>query len=111
MNRKCIDKMSDIDRFPCCESSAFPFRQDVFDFCLPESISALYETPREFFIPGVAGPKFQITERTNTSTVTQVKALVVECDSNQSFSHSFHEMENFVTTIQVRHFITINDSM
>lgn len=100
MNRKCKDSMSDIDRFPCCEASTFPFAQDVFDLCLTESISALYETPREFFIPGVAGPKFQIVERTNTSIVTQVKALVVECDSNQSFSHSFNEMDNFVTTVQ-----------
>lgn len=100
MTRKCKDSMSDIDRFPCCETSAFPFSQDVFDYCLPESISALYETPREIFIPGVAGPKFQIIDRTNTSIVTSVKALVIECDSNQSFSHSFHEIETFVSTIQ-----------
>lgn len=92
--------MSNIDRFPCCEASTFPFSPDIFDYCLPESISALYETPREFFIPGVAGPKFQIVDRTNTSIVTHVKALVVECDSNQSFSHSFDEMKRFVTTVQ-----------
>lgn len=100
MARKCKDSMSDKDRFPCCESSTFPFSSDVFDYCLPESISALYETPREFFLPGVAGPKFQIVERTNTSIMTNVKALVVECDSNQSFSHSFHEIDRFVTTVQ-----------
>lgn len=97
MARKCKDSMSDIDRFPCCEASTFPYSPDVFDYCLPESISALYETPREFFIPGVAGPKFQIVEKTNTSIV---KALVIECDSNQSFSHSFHEIERFVTTVE-----------
>lgn len=100
MARKCKDNMSDIDRFPCCEASTFPYAQDIFDYCLPESISALYETPREFFIPGVAGPKFQIVERTNTSIVTNVKALVVECDSNQSFSHSFGEIDKFVTSVQ-----------
>ncbi|CRK88732.1 CLUMA_CG002637, isoform A [Clunio marinus] len=100
MARKCKDSMSDIDRFPCCEASTFPFSPEIFDYCLPESISALYETPREYFIPGVAGPKFQIVNRTTTSIVTQVKALVVECDSNQSFSHSFNEIENFVSTVQ-----------
>lgn len=100
MARKCKDSMSDIDRTPCCESTSFPYPPDVFEFCLPESIFALYETPREFFIPGVAGPKFQITERTNTSIITQVKALVVECDSNQSFSHSYSEMEEFVNKVQ-----------
>lgn len=100
MARKCKDNMSDIDRFPCCEASTFPYTPDIFDYCLPESISALYETPRQFFIPGVAGPKFQIVERTNTSIVTHVKALVVECDSNQSFSHSFNEIDRFVTTVQ-----------
>lgn len=100
MARKCKDSMSDIDRFPCCEASTFPFAPDVFDYCLPESIHALYETPREFFIPGVAGPKFQIVDRTNTTFLTNVKALVVESDSNQSFSHSYNEMERFVWTVQ-----------
>lgn len=100
MARKCIDNMSGIDRFPCCEASAFPYSPDIFEYCLPESISALYETPREIFMPGVAGPKFQVVNRTNSSIVTQVKAMVVECDSNQSFSHSFHEMDNFVSTVQ-----------
>lgn len=100
MARKCHDDMSKIDRSPCCESSTFPFSPDVFDYCLPESIFALYETPREYFLPGVAGPKFQIIERTNTSIITQVKALVVECDSNQAFSHSFQVMDKFVTSVQ-----------
>lgn len=100
MARKCKDSMSDIDRFPCCEASTFPFSSDVFDFCLPESISSLYETPREIFIPGVAGPKFQIVGRTNTSIVTRVRALVVESDSNQSFSHSFDEISKFVNSVQ-----------
>lgn len=100
MARKCKDSMSDIDRSPCCESTPFPYPPDVFEFCLPESIFALYETPREFFIPGVAGPKFQIVEKTNASIITQVKALVVECDSNQSFSHSHSEIEEFVNKVQ-----------
>lgn len=100
MARKCYDPMANINRFPCCEESSFPYSADVFDHCLQQSISALYDTPQEFFIPGVAGPKFQIVERTNNSIVTRVKALVVECDSNQSFSHSFQEMEKFVTSVQ-----------
>jgi protein dispatched 1 len=100
MARKCHDDMSGNDRSPCCESSTFPFSQEVFDYCLQDSIFELYKTPREFFIPGVAGPKFQIIERTNTTIVTQVKALVVECDSNQTFSHSFQEMDKFVTSVQ-----------
>lgn len=100
MARKCKDSMSDIDRTPCCESTSFPYPPDIFDYCLPESIYALYETPREFFIPGVAGPKFQIVEKTNASIVTQVKVLVVEGDSNQSFSHSYNEIEDFVNKVQ-----------
>lgn len=100
MSRKCYDGMANINRSPCCEESTFPYSAEVFDICLPQIIEALYDTPREFFIPGVAGPKFQIVERTNTSIVTRVKALVVECDSNQSFSHSFQEIERFSTSVQ-----------
>lgn len=100
MERKCKDSMSQIDRTPCCEMSPFPYTSEIFDLCLPESISSLYETPHEFFIPGVAGPKFQVIERTNTSIVTRVKALVVECDSNQAFSMSYTEIDNFVETLE-----------
>jgi protein dispatched 1 len=96
---RCKDGMTGQDRFPCCEASTFPYSPEVFDYCLPEVISGLYNT-QIFFIPGVAGPKFQIVERTNTTIVTQVKAMVIECDSNQSFSHSYQEMDHFVTSVQ-----------
>jgi hypothetical protein len=109
MSRKCLDSMSDLDRTPCCEISTFPFSPEIFDYCLPESISALYATPREFFLPGVAGPKFVKTSintttglipMNNLTVVTNVKALVVESDSTQSFSMSFTEIEKFVDTVQ-----------
>lgn len=104
MGRKCIDSMSDLNRTPCCESSSFPFETEIFDLCLPESISSLYETPREFFLPGVAGPKFSRNSTTisanNQTIVTQVKALVVEFDSTQSFSMSYTEMYSFVELVQ-----------
>lgn len=51
--------MADLDRFPCCENSTRPYAPHIFDECLPHSISSLYATPREMFIPGVAGPKFR----------------------------------------------------
>lgn len=106
MARKCIDNMSDLDRTPCCENSTFPFSPEVFDYCLPESISSLYGTPREYFLPGVAGPKFErpiineTTSRHNFTLVTKVKALVVESDSTQSWTQSFTEMDKFVETVE-----------
>lgn len=51
--------MADLDRAPCCENSTRPYAPHIFDECLPHSISSLYATPREMFIPGVAGPKFR----------------------------------------------------
>lgn len=52
---RCLDEMSGINRYPCCEESTFPYSTEIFDICLPESISSLYETPREYFMPGLAG--------------------------------------------------------
>lgn len=48
---RCLDEMSGTNRYPCCEDSVFPYSAEVFDICLPESISSLYETPREYFMP------------------------------------------------------------
>ncbi|XP_039441963.1 protein dispatched [Culex pipiens pallens] len=96
MARRCNDSMGEIDRTPCCEVSPFPFAPDVFELCLPESISSLYETPREFFIPGVAGPKFA----RQSANGTVVKAVVIEFESNQVFTMSYGEIDGFVRTVE-----------
>uniref|UniRef100_A0A1Q3F822 Putative patched transmembrane receptor n=1 Tax=Culex tarsalis TaxID=7177 RepID=A0A1Q3F822_CULTA len=98
MARRCNDSMGEIDRTPCCEVSPWPFAPEVFDLCLPESISSLYETPREFFIPGVAGPKF--ARQTTAGNGTVVKAVVVEFESNQVFTMSYGEIDGFVRTVE-----------
>lgn len=101
MSRRCNDSMGEIDRTPCCEVSAFPFAPEVFDQCLPESISSLYETPREFFIPGVAGPKFaRQSFRNGSGGWPQVKAVVIEYESNQVFTMSYSEIDGFVRTVE-----------
>uniref|UniRef100_A0A182MN79 SSD domain-containing protein n=1 Tax=Anopheles culicifacies TaxID=139723 RepID=A0A182MN79_9DIPT len=115
MARRCNDSMGEIDRTPCCEISPFPFTPDIFDQCLPESISSLYETPREFFIPGVAGPKFDRSSflvaggQQGTVSVGRpptnpndkiVKAVVIEYESTQIFTMSYHEIETFVRTVE-----------
>ncbi|XP_049278174.1 protein dispatched [Anopheles funestus] len=114
MARRCNDSMGEIDRTPCCEVSPFPFAPEIFDQCLPESISSLYETPREFFIPGVAGPKFDRSSfavgvgQQGTGPVARlphpndkiVKAVVIEYESTQIFTMSYHEIELFVRTVE-----------
>lgn len=110
--------MSGIDRTPCCESSKFPYPPHVFDECLPQIISILYESPRYVFIPGIAGPKFERSPTmhthlhasnhsiyTNGTELKQnsppiVKALVVEYESTQSYTMSFTEIENFTKTVE-----------
>uniref|UniRef100_A0A182PPZ7 SSD domain-containing protein n=1 Tax=Anopheles epiroticus TaxID=199890 RepID=A0A182PPZ7_9DIPT len=105
MRRRCNDSMGEIDRTPCCEISPFPFTPDIFDQCLPESISSLYETPRQFFIPGVAGPKFARSSFQHQSVAASVndkivKAVVIEFESTQIFTMSYHDIETFVRTVE-----------
>ncbi|XP_058467660.1 protein dispatched [Malaya genurostris] len=101
MSRRCNDFMDEIDRTPCCEVSSFPFAPDVFEQCLPESISSLYETPRQFFIPGVAGPKFARRPFNNdSSSPVPVKAVVIEYESNQIFTMSYTEIDSFVRSVE-----------
>lgn len=106
--------MSGQNRTPCCEVSTFPYETSIFDACLQQSITSLYETPRQFFIPGVAGPKFlkkpskrinsnltapTLNKFANTTNLPLV-ALVVEYDSTQFFTMSFSEMDHFVKTVE-----------
>lgn len=106
--------MSRIDRTPCCESLKFPYPPHLFDQCLPQIISILYESPRYVFVPGIAGPKFARADKPvddksakpNASKavdyvrqVPVMKALVVEFESTQSYTMSYAQMENFTKTI------------
>lgn len=115
--------MDDTDRTPCCDVSKFPYEPEVFDICLPQIISSLYATPREYFWPGVAGPKFMAspkldqnitmseelvnttletaTANTTTSSPPIVKALVVEFESNVSFSTLYDRVKSFVEDVEL----------
>lgn len=95
MTRKCVDQIDHIDRTPCCEISSFPYSSLVFDACIVEAVSALYQTPREYFMPGVAGPKF-----TKGAFPPHVVALVVEFESNEPFSMSYMQMNEFYAHVE-----------
>ncbi|KAJ6638287.1 Protein dispatched [Pseudolycoriella hygida] len=104
MERRCLDEMSGIDRTPCCETSTFPYSPHVFDECLPQIMSSLYESPRYIFIPGIAGPKFG-RNSTFHSTLTNkttplVKALVVEYESSHPYTLSYTAVNEFVSTVE-----------
>lgn len=94
MQRRCIDQIDFEDRSPCCETETFPFNSTVFNFCIVEAIADLYETPSEYFIPGMAGPKF------SKDQFPTIKAIVVEYDSNYSFSMSYDYMHNFINQVE-----------
>ncbi|KAL3289765.1 hypothetical protein HHI36_023160 [Cryptolaemus montrouzieri] len=94
MQRTCSDFMSGQDRSPCCKSSIFPFSPDVFDKCIIQEMADIYETPSEFLIPGVAGPKFSKDENPT------IKAVVVEYVSNYSYSMSYDVMNEFFNEVE-----------
>ena len=87
------DSMDRKDRTPCCETSSFPYTEDVFNQCILLAVKDLYETPSEFFLPGMAGPRF-------SKTTHKIQALVVEYDSNISYSLSYAEMHQFYRQVE-----------
>lgn len=105
---RCFEPMTNTSRMPCCEENKFPYEPDVFEKCLPETISSLYKSPSYIFIPGVSGPKFQrissssefnktILESQNQSSI---RALIIEYESTQPFTTSFTEMANFSISVE-----------
>lgn len=93
MERRCKDAIYHTDRTPCCENSTFPYKRQVFEMCIVQAIGHLYETP-SYLIPGPAGLKFSREEH------PKIRALVVEYDSNHSFSLSFSDMDNFFQQVE-----------
>lgn len=95
MSRRCIDHIDKINRTPCCETSTFPYKKEVFDFCIIKAMESLYQTPRELFMPGVAGPKFL-----RSATPPTVAAMVVEFESVVPYSMSYKEMDYFYNQVE-----------
>ncbi|KAL1476446.1 hypothetical protein MTO96_036499, partial [Rhipicephalus appendiculatus] len=92
MERRCVDSFKQANRFPCCESSHFPYARDVFSLCLRRAIATLHQSPGYYFVPGMAGPRFL---RNGT-----VRAIVLEYDSVYSYSHSHHDMGTFWNRVE-----------
>ncbi|XP_039491480.1 protein dispatched [Drosophila santomea] len=118
MKRRCIDDMDSTrkDRSPCCDAQ-FPFEPHIFEYCLPQSISNMYDTT--FFRPGVAGPKFADAPRLETEdypgmsgnesaeystngsfTPLLVKALVIEFESNVAYSTIYANIRQFYESVE-----------
>lgn len=95
MSRKCVDYIDKINRAPCCESSKFPYKKDIFDLCIIKAIESLYQTPREIFMPGVAGPKFL-----RSTSPPKLSAMVVEFESVVPYSMSYTVMNNFFENVE-----------
>ena len=94
MERRCFDELGGEDYTPCCEVSQFPFSRDVFNKCLVLAIGDLYETPLDFWRPSVAGPKFNLTTDT-------VEAIIIEFESNVTFSLSHQAMDRFFKDVEM----------
>ncbi|XP_075970868.1 RND transporter family member dispatched [Anticarsia gemmatalis] len=95
MSRRCVDHIDKINRTPCCESSKFPYKKEVFEFCIIKAIESLYQTPRELFMPGVAGPKFL-----RSATPPTVSVIVVEFESVVPYSMSYTAMDKFFVQVE-----------
>uniref|UniRef100_A0A1B0BUL1 SSD domain-containing protein n=1 Tax=Glossina palpalis gambiensis TaxID=67801 RepID=A0A1B0BUL1_9MUSC len=122
MDRMCVNSMDDVDASPCCNVSQFPYETEVFNFCLPRIIASLYATPRKYFVPGVAGPRFMASSNTilninNSSTedlsnysftnssvmhasLPLVKVVVIEFESNFSYTTVYQDVKEFVNTVE-----------
>ena len=66
----------------------------MFDECLSLAIGDLYATPLDFWRPGVAGPKFNLT------SPHKVEAVVIEFESNVTFSFGHAQMAMFYRQVE-----------
>ena len=93
MYRPCYNDLSRENHRPCCRESVFPFEPNVFNECLLAAVDDLYETPSFLWLPGVAGPKFDIKTK-------KVQAMIVEYDASVQFSYNFEKMNKFYTEVE-----------
>lgn len=86
MERRCTEL--DVDLRPCCRSSSFPFKAEVFHECMWVYRNILSQTPELYFSTSLAGPRY-------SKDTGKMVALVVEFNSKQPFSFNYKEMKHF----------------
>ena len=65
----------------------------MFNECLLLAVDDLYETPSFLWLPGVAGPKFDIKTK-------KVTAMIVEYESTAQFSFDYQKMDEFYQEVE-----------
>ncbi|XP_011313149.1 protein dispatched [Fopius arisanus] len=115
MTRRCEDVVdTNISKAPCCDLSKYPYTPSVLRRCVAEASADLYRTPSYLWQRGgivAGGIKYEkasmkpsIQQLADNSTLTMplptIKALIVEYDSNYSYSLSFAEMNRFFSQVE-----------
>lgn len=107
MQRRCTDPIEpDIEYFPCCESSKFPYKPNVLQQCAAEVSGEIHRTPYLWIRDGAisAGLKFvkepplsskALNDTLSIKVTPKIKALVVEYDSTYAYTLSFANMDKF----------------
>lgn len=96
MDRACTDGFEE-NRWPCCNSFAFPYPRNIFHFCIIKAMDIIYKTPSTIFVPSAAGPKFSnpLFHPSNQTHYPIVKAIIVEFESNFAFTTSYVDIDKF----------------
>ena len=92
MDRRC-NELDGRDHAPCCQASRFPFTRSIFNRCLLESVESLYSTPTDLWLPGVAGPKFNVSTH-------EARVVIIEYDAAQGFAYSHKDIREFYESVQ-----------
>ncbi|XP_015124138.1 protein dispatched [Diachasma alloeum] len=115
MKRRCEDVIdTGISKAPCCEASKYPYAPSVLRKCVAEASADLYRTPSYLWQRGgtVAGgikydkasmkpsPQHLVDNSTLPMPLPRIMALIVEYDSNYSYSLSFAEMDRFFNQVE-----------
>lgn len=107
MQRRCKDPIEpDIEYFPCCESSKFPYKPNVLQQCAAEVSGEIHRTPYLWIRDGAisAGLKFAkepplsskaLNDTLSIKVTPKIKVLVVEYDSTYAYTLSFANMDKF----------------
>lgn len=116
MTRRCEDVMDiNISRAPCCQISKYPYMPSVLRKCVAEASADLFRTPSYLWQRGgtvAGGIKYakasmkitpqQLTDNSTTLSMPlpKIMALIVEYDSNYSYTLSFAEMDRFFNQVE-----------
>lgn len=96
-NRPCVSHNSSNSNSPCCNTTSFPYQENIFDHCLTEHMNSQDSSDMDIKKNLLVGSALPVNTDTKPG---QIHAMIVQFTTKYLFTFAYSPMDNFYNEIE-----------